>query len=193
MDLSNIKVILASKSPRRRELLSRIIAEFQIETRDVDEVLPASIHPRDGVELLAVKKGAPISLEYPTALVISSDTLVELNGVPLGKPRSEADAYRMLRMLSGATHNVHTGVAVTYMGEVYSGVASSAVSFRELADEEIWEYIKGGEPMDKAGAYGIQGDGGKFVAEYKGDFDTIMGLSLSLTERLIKEATSQND
>ena len=120
--------------------------------------------------------------------MISSDTLVELDGVALGKPETRDEAYKMLKSLSGRAHNVHTGVAVHYKGKLFSGVATSAVYFKELSDEEIWNYVESGAPMDKAGAYGIQGEAGKFVLRYEGDFDTIVGLSLRLTEKLIKDA-----
>lgn len=189
--LENIDVILASKSPRRRELLAKICEKFSIIVREVDETLPDGIHPREGVGMLAVMKGEAVAAEYPDSLVISSDTLVEVDGTPLGKPTSENDAFRMLRLLSGRGHNVHTGVAVHYRGRVVSGVATSVVRFRDISDEEIWEYIQGGEPMDKAGSYGIQGEGGKFVEKYDGDFDTIMGLSVSLTAELIERAKEQ--
>ncbi len=144
--------------------------------------------PREGVELLAVRKGEPIADEYTDALVLSSDTLVELDNVPLGKPVCREDAFNMLRSLSGRAHNVHTGIAVHYRGKCYSGVASSRVYFKQLTDEEIWQYIDTGEPMDKAGSYGIQGEGGRFVVKYEGDFDTIMGLSLRLSTTLIERA-----
>jgi septum formation protein len=183
-----MKYILASKSPRRRELLTEIIDSFDIITREVDETLPEGIHPREGVEILAIRKGEVVAKEAPDALVISSDTLVELGGVALGKPRDEADAYRMLRTLSGKAHNVHTGVAVHFRGKVFSGVASTAVHFREMTDEEIYAYIATGDPMDKAGSYGIQNGGGLFVTKYDGDYDTVVGLSVSLTKRLIDEA-----
>ena len=188
-------IVLASKSPRRRELLSEVFSDFEIIVAECDESLPSDVHPREGVELLAVRKGeAVLSLVPDDALVISSDTLVELGGVPLGKPRDEADAARILRMLSGRVHNVHTGVAVHYRGRSYSGVASSGVEFKELTDDEIAWYVSTGEPMDKAGAYGIQGEGGRFVARYDGDFDTIMGLSVSLTKTLIRKALeAEND
>lgn len=186
-----MKYILASKSPRRRELLGKIVTDFDIITKEVDEALPNEVHPREGVELLAIRKGAAVASENPDALVISSDTLVELDGTPLGKPSDRADAIRMLKDLSGRSHNVHTGVAVHYRGKAYSGVASTAVYFREMSLEEIEEYVDSGDPMDKAGAYGIQSGGGKFVLKYDGDFDTVVGLSVSLTERLIREA--QND
>ena len=184
-----MKYILASKSPRRRELLSEIISDFEIITREVDEDLPCDIHPRDGVEMLAVRKGAAVAAELSDdCLVISSDTLVELSGIPLGKPTDENDAIRMLKNLSGRAHNVHTGVAVHYRGRVYSGVASTAVYFREMTDSEICDYVKSGDPMDKAGSYGIQSGGGKFVQKIEGDYDTVVGLSISLTKRLIDEA-----
>ena len=182
-----MRVILASKSPRRKELLRELFDSFEIITAEVDETLPESIHPREGVEILAVRKGAPVAAENPDALVISSDTLVELGGVPLGKPTDALDAKNMLRTLSGNTHRVHTGVAVHYKGRVVSGVDSTAVIFRTLSDTEIDEYIATGEPMDKAGAYGIQGKGGVFVSGYEGSFDTVVGLSVALTDRLCKE------
>ena len=186
MNLSNVRVVLASKSPRRRELLGKICENFEILTREVDETLPAGVLPKAGVEMLAVMKGAAVLCDAGDALVISSDTLVEVDDVPLGKPTSREDAFDMLRSLSGRAHNVHTGVAVHYNGKCFSGVASSHVYFKELSDEEIWQYIDTGEPMDKAGAYGIQGEGGKFVLKYDGDFDTIMGLSLRLSTELIE-------
>ena len=182
-----MRVILASKSPRRKELLRELFDSFEIITAEVDETLPKSIHPKDGVEILAVRKGAPVAAENPDALVISSDTLVELGGVPLGKPTDALDAKNMLRTLSGNTHRVHTGVAVHYKGRAVSGVDSTAVIFRTLSDVEIDEYIATGEPMDKAGAYGIQGKGGVFVSGYEGSFDTVVGLSVALTDRLCKE------
>jgi septum formation protein len=184
-----MKYILASKSPRRKELLAKIVPDFEIVTREVDESLPSDIHPKLGVEILAKRKGeAVLSLVGDGAVVISSDTLVEYGGIPLGKPCDEEDALRMLKLLSGKRHNVHTGIAVHYRGRCFSGVSTTAVEFKPLTDSEILEYIKSGEPMDKAGAYGIQGLGGAFVSGYFGDFDTVVGLSVELTGRLIREA-----
>ena len=188
-----MRIILASKSPRRRELLSELFSDFEIITAECDESLPEGVHPREGVEILAVRKGAAVlPLTSSEDIIISSDTLVELDGAALGKPADESDAFRMLRALSGRGHNVHTGVAVHYKGRVFSGVDSTRVRFRQLSDAEIKEYIDGGEPMDKAGAYAIQGEGGKFVAEYEGRFDTVVGLSLELVEKLVK-AACEND
>lgn len=185
-----MRYILASKSPRRKELLSEIVESFEIITKEVDESLPEEIHPREGVEILAIKKGEAVALENPTDLVISSDTLVEIGGTPLGKPVDEEDAKAMLRTLSGKAHNVHTGVAVHFGGKVYSGVDTTAVFFKEMSEEEIEEYVKSGDPMDKAGSYGIQSGGGKFVSKIEGNYDTVVGLSVSLTKKLIDEATN---
>ena len=188
-----MKYILASKSPRRRELLGEIIPCFDIITKEVDENLPEGVHPKDGVEILACRKGAAVAAEYPDATVISSDTLVELDGIPLGKPTDREDAIRMLTALSGRAHNVHTGVAVHYCGKVYSGVDSTAVYFKKMSIREIEEYVDSGDPMDKAGSYGIQSSGGKFVDRIDGDYDTVVGLSVSLTQALIDEAKNDKD
>ena len=188
------RIILASGSPRRRELLAKLYDKFEIITSEVDESLEDGISPLEGVELLAVRKGAAVACTLEAdAVVISSDTLVEIDGTPLGKPTSRDDAYRMLRLLSGNYHNVHTGIAVHHGGRVLSDVASARVKFKPLTDEEIYAYIDGGEPMDKAGAYAIQGEGGKFIEGFDGDFDTIMGLSVSLTKELIDKATGEKN
>ena len=189
-----MKIILASKSPRRRELLTELGGkmgfDFKIITEDVDESVEEGISPEDAVRILAERKGAAVASkeECRNALVISSDTLVECDGIALGKPIDKEDARRMLSSLSGRGHFVRTGVSVSYLGKVVSGVASTEVVFRDVSEFEIDSYVESGEPMDKAGAYGIQGEAGKFVSEYRGDFDTVVGLSLALTERLILEA-----
>ena len=189
-----LRIILASGSPRRRELLGQLYDSFEVITSEVDEDLDEGITPVCGVEILAVRKGKAVAdtLE-PLCVVISSDTLVEIGGEPLGKPTSRQDAYRMLSMLSGNYHNVHTGIAVHYNNRVISGVASARVKFKPLSDAEIYDYIDGGEPMDKAGAYAIQGEGGKFIEGYDGDFDTIMGLSVKLTKELIDRITGEKN
>ncbi len=188
------RVILASGSPRRRELLGKLYDKFEVITSEVDERLDEDVSPVEGVEILSVRKGRAVAESLPgDCIVISSDTLVELGGEPLGKPTSREDAYRMLKLLSGRSHNVHTGVAVHFGGRVISGVASARVKFKPLTDGEIYAYIDGGEPMDKAGAYAIQGEGGKFIEGYEGGFDTIMGLSVSLTKSLIDRITGENN
>lgn len=187
-----MRIILASKSPRRRELLSELYRDFEIITEETDETLPVGVHPREGVAILAVRKGTAVKAKIgDEALIISSDTLVELDGVALGKPQDEADAARMLRSLSGKAHNVHTGVAVHYRGKVYSGTDSTEVHFRPITEEEIADYIASREPMDKAGSYAIQGLGGKFIIGFEGDYDTVVGLSMRLLRDLISLATEE--
>ena len=133
--MSRVKYILASRSPRRKELLSKIVDEFEIITRETDESLPDGVHPKEGVELLAVRKGKAVADEIsPDFLIISSDTLVELGGVPLGKPIDENDAVSMLLTLSGKSHNVHTGVAIHYKGKVFSGSDTSRVIFKSFGE-----------------------------------------------------------
>lgn len=182
-----MKIILASKSPRRKEILSEAITDFDILAAECDESLPLSIHPREGVAVLAERKGRAVyeligekGYDPFNTLIISSDTLVEADGVALGKPADEEDAAAMLKTLSGRAHNVHTGVALRIGDRVVSGTATTAVIFREMTDKEIRDYIATGEPMDKAGSYGIQGLGGAFVSGYNGDYDTVVGFSMKL-------------
>ena len=195
----DMRIILASRSPRRKELLSSLFSDFEIITADADESL-GDMTPKEGVRVLAERKGRALfdmqnicGEELSQSLIISSDTLVEKDGVPYGKPTDEEDAYRMLSSLSGSRHNVHTGVAVHYRGRVYSGVATTEVRFFDIADEEIRAYIATGEPMDKAGAYGIQGGAGRFVEGIDGDFDTVVGLSVKLTQTLVDEALREGN
>lgn len=187
-----MKIILASKSPRRKELLRKITENFEIITKEVDETLPPDIHPSEGVEILAVRKGKAVEEELEDGImVISSDTLVELDGKALGKPTDREDAVNMLKSLSGRAHNVHTGIAVHLGGKCFSGVATTAVYFKELTEQEILDYVNTGDPMDKAGSYGIQSGAGKFVTKYEGDYDTIVGLSLDLTKKLMDRAENE--
>ena len=183
--------ILASKSPRRREYLTQMGIPFTIKTEETDESLPDGVTPREGVELLARRKAEalrPHISEIDT--VIAADTLVELNGKALGKPIDEADAKRMLRSLSGSSHTVHTGVAVLRGSTLLSDGETTVIRFRPLSDEEIDRYVAGGEPMDKAGAYGIQGGASAFVEGIDGGFDNVVGLPCGLLRRLIQEVES---
>ena len=187
-----MKLILASKSPRRKEILEAMGYRFDILTADCDESYAESLTPREAVELLARRKGEAVALSHgfvsdEETVILSSDTLVDLDGVALGKPIDAEDAMAMLRALSGKTHYVHTGVAVRRGERVLSGVASTAVIFRILSEEEMQAYVDSGEPMDKAGAYGIQGVAGKFVERIDGDFDTVVGLSATLSKKLLDE------
>ena len=196
-----MKFILASKSPRRKELLADLYPNFEILTEAVDESLPKNLSLSAAVTVIAERKGRAVldrlhKMRRPDldeCIIISSDTMVEVSGVPLGKPKDEQDAYKMLSLLSGTEHSVHTGVAVFYRGSVISSVATTSVFFKKLSEREILDYIKTGEPMDKAGAYGIQGGAGKFVEKIQGDFDTVVGLSRSLTKELVERIISQTE
>ena len=175
-----MRIVLASKSPRRRELLSVIgIDDFEIVPAVGEEKLEAGLSPAEAVSSLAEQKAREVFAKCSDALVIAADTLVFLNGIPLGKPKNEADAYNMLYALSGRCHSVYTGVALMRDGKCLTDAVKTDVYFKPMTDDEIWAYIKCGEPMDKAGAYGAQGLGSIFIERIDGDFFNVMGLPLS--------------
>lgn len=182
-----MNVILASASPRRCELLKRIYNEFEVIPSSADETVPESVKWDYHAEFLAVRKALQVAENHKDSLVIGCDTVVINNGMVLGKPADENDAYNMLKSLSGNTHSVITGVCFCCNGKSYSFSSETLVSFYELSDEEIRNYIAGGEPMDKAGAYGIQGDGGLFVKGINGDFYNVVGLPVAELNRRIKQ------
>ena len=171
-------VVLASASPRRRELLDLIGISHRVEPADIDESIHGSEQPAAHVERLAREKALKIAARHPGALVIAADTVVVLDGQIMGKPRTEEDARSMLAALSGATHTVVTGMACALNGELESSVEDVSVTFRFLSEQEIQEYVATGEPMDKAGSYGIQGYGATIVRRIDGDYFAVMGLSL---------------
>lgn len=172
------RVILASQSPRRRDLLALIGVPHSVQPADLDEsVLPGEA-PAVYAERLARAKAAHVADHERAALVIGSDTIVVVDDETLGKPSDQTDAARMLRVLSGRTHTVMTAVAISFGGRVLSGVEQVTVTFRVLSDATIAGYIATGEPMDKAGAYGIQGFGATIVERIEGDFFAVMGLPL---------------
>jgi len=177
-DRSHPRVVLASQSPRRRELLRLIGIAHDVVPADLDESLLPGEEPVAHAERLARAKAAAVSAMHPHAAVIGADTIVVLDGDILGKPADHADAMRILRRLSGRTHTVHTAVAVARDGQVESGVESVEVTFRPLSDAQIAAYVATGEPMDKAGAYGIQGYGAVIVERVHGDYFAVMGLAL---------------
>lgn len=184
-----MNIILASNSPRRRELLERIgIREFHIVSPDVDESVEAGLSPADMVERLSRRKARAVAGRVPAgSLVIAADTVVALDGAVLGKPRSEADAFAMLSALSGREHHVYTGVTVVRGDRALTEHEETAVSFRPLAPGEIRGYIATGEPMDKAGAYGIQERGALLVQGIRGDYCNVMGLPVFRLGRMLGE------
>ncbi|MBR2279707.1 MAG: septum formation protein Maf [Ruminococcus sp.] len=182
-----MKVILASASPRRQELLKEIFTEFEIMPADVDETLSDKIKAEEAAEYLSRKKAGYIAENNRGALVIGSDTTVVTDGVILGKPADKADARRMLNMLSGKTHKVITGVSLYYKEKAFSFSEVSKVKFFKLSDKEIEAYLETDEWSDKAGAYGIQGKAGLFVEKINGDYNNVVGLPVARLNRVLKE------
>lgn len=179
-------LILGSKSARRKELLESASIDFELISSDFDETHIAF----DGdvtsyVEEVAKQKAQNLLEKYPNRVILTADTMVELDGKLLGKPTDEAHAKAMLEQLSGKTHNVCTGVCILKDNQIEVFSECAKVTFNKLSSLDIETYIITGEPMDKAGAYAIQGEGAKLIKEYHGDFHTIMGLPLkSLLEKL---------
>jgi len=181
-------LILASASPRRSELLKQIGLNFQVQPADIDETPWPAESPERYVDRLACEKALAVSREHPGSLVIGSDTSVVQDGNILGKPESEQQAAATLHGLSGATHQVMTAVALVWGDQCRSQVVVTDVTFRVLGAEEIEAYVASGEPMDKAGGYGIQGLGGIFVSALEGSYSAVVGLPLQETAGLLAEA-----
>ncbi len=191
------RLLLASASPRRREILAAMGLRFSVKVPTVDETLPCALSPENAVLFLARKKAlAAAELASLGECVIASDTSVAIDGEILGKPKDVPDAEGMLTHLSGRMHTVHTGVAVLKKTEggavtLLSGHTESRVFFRTLTKEEIFAYIATGEPMDKAGAYGVQGLGAALVERVEGEMDNVMGLPSLLVDRLLLSLREQ--
>lgn len=181
-----MKILLASASPRRRELLKKAGIKFKITSADVDETLPKGISPDKAVKYLCKIKNEAINADDNT-VVISADTVVACDGKILGKPSDEKDAEKMLRLLSGREHSVYTGVCIRKGRKKKIFCERTRVYFYDLTDSEISEYIASGEPMDKAGAYGIQGKAFSFVCKINGDYYNVVGLPLARLVRELKE------
>lgn len=181
-------IILASASPRRAELLQQIGLKFLVRPSDIDETPEPSETPEHYVERLAREKALAVAKSSPECLVLGSDTSVVLDGVILGKPSDPEDARDTLARLSGATHQVMTAVALATEGQCRSCLVITEVGFRELSAGEIEAYVASGEPMDKAGSYGIQGLGGIFVSELRGSYSAVVGLPLQETAALLAGA-----
>ncbi len=172
-----MKIVLASQSPRRQELLKQMGLSYQIVVPNIDERMARGLPPRALVEAISAEKAAAVAGQVEEdAIIIAADTVVALDGRLLGKPKDKADARRMLSGLSGCRHQVYTGFTVLQGGERVTQSEETEVSFRPLTQEEIGWYIATGEPMDKAGAYGIQGVGALLVEGIHGDYFNVMGL-----------------
>ena len=184
-----MELILASQSPRRRELLGLIAADFSVCPADIDETMKEVLPMEARVADLSARKACAVAAEHPGAAVVGSDTVVVLDGVPLGKPADEADAKRMLSALSGRAHEVVTGVALALPdGSVLQDATVTCVRFAPMTAAEIDWYIASREPMDKAGAYGIQGLGARFIEGIEGDYYSVMGLPVRRLYEMLRES-----
>lgn len=173
-----MKLVLASKSPRRSEILKNAGIDFTVRVADADEAIPTGTSPEDAVVFLAARKALAVE-RTEDETVLGADTVVVLDGEILGKPKGRGDAFNMLKSLSGRVHSVFTGVCAIGNGLSMTFAEETKVEFYKLTDEEIYTYIDTGEPYDKAGAYGIQGLASKFIRGIEGDYFNVVGLPIS--------------
>ncbi len=182
-----MKLVLASKSPRRSEILKNAGIDFTVRVAEADETIPDGTKPEDAVVFLAARKALAVE-RAEDETVLGADTVVVLDDKILGKPKDREDAYNMLRSLSGRVHSVFTGVCAVGNGISLTFAEETKVEFYPLTDDEINEYIDTNEPYDKAGAYGIQGIASKFIRGIEGDYFNVVGLPISsIYKKIIKK------
>ena len=181
-----MEVILASQSPRRKELMGLFHIPFIVRVSDADETMDPNLSAADAVAIVSRRKAEAVD-RTADDMVIAADTIVVCNGEILGKPNNAADAYRMLRMLSGRDHQVMTGMTLLRGNQCHTVTEITDIHFRELSDREIHAYIRTGEPMDKAGSYGIQGGAALFAERLVGDYYNVMGLPVCRLGQLLRE------
>jgi septum formation protein len=171
------KLILASASPRRKELLKQIVSDFTVVPPNIDEIIDLSVPIEEAIEKLSLNKAQAVASQYPEATIIAADSIVYFKGQVLGKPKNRQHAHNMLKQLSGQEHRVITGVTVlNHKGRTISFSDSVRVKFKAISDDKLKAYLNTKEPYDKAGAYAIQGKGKAFVEYYNGEFETVVGL-----------------
>ena len=181
-----MNLILASQSPRRRELLGLMGHPFVVRVADIDETMDKTLSPNDEVGRVSRLKALAVARKNED-IVVAADTIVVCGGTVLGKPRDEADAFRMLKMLSNRDHQVMTGMTVVRGERIVTVTEVTDIHFRELSDSEIRAYIATGEPMDKAGAYGIQGGAALFATHLDGDYYNVMGLPVCRLALILRQ------
>ena len=181
-----MKIILASASPRRKELLTLAGIVYEVVVSQCEEILPDGITPDKAVEELARQKAEDVFSRNPDCMIIAADTVVALGNTILGKPKDEDDAFNMLSSLSGRRHTVYTGVCIKTKDKTDLFHVATEVEFYDLTEKEIRDYIATKEPMDKAGAYGIQGKGSILVKRINGDYFNVVGLPVAKLNRVIK-------
>lgn len=185
-----MELILASASPRRRELIALLGMPFTVQTAPVDEIMDEGADAAEQVAALSLRKAKAVGA-FPGKLTVAADTVVVLDGKVLGKPADEAEAVRMLSSLSGRTHQVMTGLTVLHTGGHLSHTQVTQVHFRKLSKEEIEDYVASKDPMDKAGAYGIQSGAAVFVEGIEGDYFNVVGLPVCKLNQMIREAMAE--
>jgi len=178
-------LILASASPRRRELLTQAGLTYTVQPADIDESRLPNEAPASYVQRLALEKAQAILARFPEATILGADTTVVLDGEIMNKPTGPADAERMLRALAGRTHQVHTGLAVVTASRALSHVETTNVTFAAISEADLATYIASGDPLDKAGAYGIQGFAARWIPRIEGDYFNVVGLPIAATIRLL--------
>ena len=183
--MDDVRLVLASASPRRRELLALTGIPFVIDAPEVDET--CDLGAKAAVAELSRRKALAAAAKHPGQVVLASDTLVAIDDAPLGKPRDEADAVAMLRALSGRAHRVHTGVCVCRDGQAAATVETTTVHFAPIPEEELLAYVRTPEPYDKAGAYAIQGRAAVWCSGIEGCYYNIMGLPVHRTAQLLRQ------
>lgn len=183
-----MRIILASESPRRRELLALMGLDFTVVTSNVEETAPEGASAEETVRALALQKAQAVAALHPDDCVIGADTVVELGGDILGKPHTPENAKRYLLRMQGRRHIVYTGVAVITGGKADVRCCHTDVTFCPMSEAEIDWYVSTGEPLDKAGAYGVQGPGGVFVERVEGNYFNVMGMPLPLLYQMLKNA-----
>lgn len=189
MAIPNMKIILASQSPRRKALLEKMGLKFETIPSNFDEKLDDSRSPEEVASELALGKARAVATQYPECLVIGSDTIVTINGRQLEKPRDSNDAYEMLKLLAGKHNEVSTGVAVVSVSDSIKlvGVDTTHVYFHPYDEEAVRQYVESGDPMDKAGAYGIQSGAAPLISHIEGHYDTVVGLPTKLLAELLMQ------
>ncbi len=188
-------IILASSSPRRKEILEKTGLPFIIDPSNSDEDMTQNLEPKDLAKALSLAKAKDVAKRHKNAIVIGADSIITLNGKVLGKPHTEERAIEMLTELSGSIHSAITGYTIidTDSGKIVSDAVETKIYFRKLTQDEIKNYVATGKPLDKAGAYAIQGKGALFVEKIEGDYYNIMGLPLSAVVEKLKEFKLQKD
>ena len=181
-------IILASGSPRRKELLEQVGASFVVSVSDAAEESSDRLEPEELVRINAVAKAKAVAAEYPEKPVLGADTVVSLDGHTYGKPCDKNEACRMLENFSGRTHQVSTGIAMVVKGEIYTDVVTTKVTFGAMSQEEISRYVETGEPLDKAGAYAVQGIAARFIEKIEGSYSNVVGLPLYAVTQLARKA-----